>query len=405
MIFGGRAKPALGFFAGMTQCPKVSILRKAAYPRDDKLMEPGCRLNMTAMFQNSGIPLSVLSAHGVTIRQAMAVSGGFSGAAVFRARSIDGRDLAIRRSSKSVAFPSERMRRLHGLLRHVAHSGCRFIPVPLTPAKSGTQIHHAANQSVLPWLQVEDCFWQIEPWMPGSSLKGLEITTPHLKAALIALNQFHQRATEAVRIVGSDDWFLNATQPSPAVQRRLQIVDELQAGLLKNLQHRLRTDPDERFRRLAVDVCEALTAWLPWLQRELTSLAIIEFPIQPVLRDIWQAHVLFTDCEVTGLIDLSAAASDHVTVDLTRLFRSWFGADVLRIQNAVAEYQLLRILTGPERRLFQALDASTVLLSPATWLRRRMESGDVSNCADDVIARLIELTDVVRSFRPLILGT
>ena len=34
--FGVRAKPTLGFSAGMTQSLKVSILRKAAYPRDDK---------------------------------------------------------------------------------------------------------------------------------------------------------------------------------------------------------------------------------------------------------------------------------------------------------------------------------------------------------------------------------
>ncbi|MBC7967045.1 MAG: phosphotransferase, partial [Fuerstia sp.] len=339
------------------------------------------------------------------IRHAMAMSGGFSGVAVFRATTSDGRELAIRRSPESGWLPLERLRRLYGLLRHISQSGCRFIPVPLTPAKVGTEIHHGANQSVVPWLKEENCFWQIEPWMPGSSLTGLELTTLHLKAALTALDQFHQLARDAVRIVGSDAWFLNATKPSPAVQRRLQIVDELQAGLLKKLQHRLRTDPDARFRRLAIHVCDALTAWLPWLQRELMELAMIEFPIQPVLRDLWRAHVLFTDGEVTGLIDLSAAASDHVTVDLTRLFRSWFGSDVSRVQDAVAEYQLLRILSGPERRLFRALDASTVLLSPVTWLRRRMESGDALNCPDDVIARLTELTDVVRSFRPLILET
>ena len=395
----------MDFSDGMTESLEVSILRREAYPLNDEWTGLGCRLYMTAMFQNSGIPLSVQRAYDLTILRATVVSGGFSGVAVFRATTSDGRELAIRRIPKSVSLPSERMRRLHELLRHVSHSGCRLIPVPLTPATAGTQIHHGANPSVVPWLPEEDCFWQIEPWMPGSSLAGHKLTTPHLQAALIALNQFHQLATEAVRIIGSDDWFLHATRPSPAVQRRLRIVDELQAGLLKKLQHRLRIDPDERFRRLAVHVCDALTTWLPWLQRELRSLEMIEFPIQPVLRDLWRSHVLFTDLEVTGLIDLSAAASDHVTVDLTRLFRSWFGSDVSCVQNAVAEYQLLRILNGPERRLFQALDASTVLLSPVTWLRRRMESGDASNCPDDVNARLSELTDVVSSFRPLILTT
>ncbi len=357
------------------------------------------------LFQNTIIPYAVKRAYNVTILTATVVSGGFSGTAVFKATTIDGRELAIRRTSKSVALPPERMRRLHGLLHHISQSGCQFIPVPLMPAKATTQVRSVENGPVVPWVQVDDSIWQIEPWMPGSSLAGHELTTPHLRSTLSALHQFHQRAAEAVRVVGSDDWFLNATEPSPAVLRRLSIVDELQAGLLKKLQHRLREDPDERFRCLAIRVCEALTTWLPWLKRELTALAMIAFPVQPVLRDIWRAHVLFTDCEVTGLIDLSAAASDHVTVDLARLFRSWFGSDISRIQDAAKEYRSLRILSGPEQRLLQALDASTVLLSPVTWLRRRMESGDASNCPDDVIARLTELTDVVRSFRPLYLDT
>ena len=352
-------------------------------------------------FQNAIIPDAVQRAYNVTILTATAVSGGFSGAAVFQTTTSDGRALAVRRTPKAVALPPERMRRLYGLLRQISQCGCRGIPLQLLPADTETQVRRSENRTVVPWVQVEDCIWQMEPWMPGSSLAGHELTTPHLTAALTALNQFHQWATEAVRVVGSDDWFLNATRPSPAVLRRLSIVGELQTGLLKKLRHQMSEDPDERFRSLAVRVCEALTAWLPWLQRELTALAMIAFPIQPVLRDIWRAHVLFTDYEVTGLIDLSAAASDHVTLDLTRLVRSWFGSDISCVQNAVEEYQSMRILSGPEQRLLQALDASTVLLSPVTWLRRRMESGDPTRSAGDVIARLTELTDVAGNFRPI----
>ena len=351
--------------------------------------------------QNTIIPLAVQRAYGVTIHHAMAMSGGFSGAVVFRATTSDGCELAIRRTPKSVTLPPERMQRLHGLLQQISQAGCQVIPVPLMPVKMEVLVHRGENRPVVPWLDLEDCVWQFEPWMSGSSLAGHELTAPHLRAALSTLHHFHEKAAEAVRIVGSDDWFLNATRPSPAISRRLGIVNELQAGLLKKLEHRLRGDPDVQLQGLAVRVCETLTTWLPWLQRELTALAVIAFPVQPVLRDIWRAHVLFTDCRVTGLIDLSAAASDHVTVDLARLFRSWFGSDISRMQNAVKEYQSLRILSGPEQRLLQTLDASTVLLSPVTWLRRRMESGDRANLSGDVIARLTELTDVGRNFRPL----
>lgn len=353
------------------------------------------------LFQAQIVPHAVPFAYDVTILNATAVSGGFSGAAVFKATTSDGRLLAIRRTPKSVALPPERMKKLHGLLQQMSQSGCQLIPVPLMPARAEAQNHGGKHRSAVPWLQVEGNLWQIEPWMPGSSLDGHQLTGLHLRAALIALNQFHQVATEAIRIVGSNDWFLNATRPSPGVLRRLWIVAELREGLLQELQDRLRADSDERFRYLAARVCQTLTLWLPWLQSELTALAVIPFAVQPVLRDIWRAHVLFKDCEVTGLIDLSATASDHVTIDLARLLRSWFGADISSIRNAIDEYQSRQILTSTERRLLQTLDASTVLLSPVTWLRRRLESGDSETSSGDVIARLTELTDVAETFQPL----
>ena len=356
---------------------------------------------MTIQFQNSFIPPSVQRAYDVSIRTATAVSGGFSGATVFRATTIDGRELAVRRTPRSVALPPERMKRLYRLLRQISQAGFRLIPVPFLPARAASPVPGGVDPSFMPWLQVDEIIWQIEPWMPGTSLSGDEVTTLDVSAALIALNQFHQLATKAVRVAGSDDWFVNATKPSPAVLRRLSIVNELTHGVLDLLHRQLSTDSDERFRGLAVRVCKSLRTWLPWLHRELTALATISFPIQPVLRDVWRAHVLFTDNEVTGLIDLSAAASDHVTVDVTRLVRSWYGTDVAKIQKSMEEYQSLRILNASELRLLQVLDASTVLLSPVTWLRRRMESCDTANVSNEVIARLVELTIVAETFNPL----
>ena len=356
---------------------------------------------MTIQFQNSIIPPSVQRAYDVTIRTATAVSGGFSGATVFRATTNDGRDLAIRRIPESLALPPQRMTRLYRLLCQISQADFGLIPVPFLPARTASRVSGDVDPSCMPWLQVDEIIWQLEPWMPGTSLSGDEVSTLDVSAALIALNQFHQLATEAVRVVGSNGWFVNATRPSPAVLRRLSIVNELTQGLLDILQRELSKDSDDRFRSPAVRVCKSLRTWLPWLQRELTALTAISFPVQPVLRDIWRAHVLFTDHEVTGLIDLSAAASDHVTVDVTRLIRSWYGTDVAKIRKAVGEYQSLRVLNASEQRLLQVLDASTVLLSPVTWLRRRMQSCDSGNFSNEVIARLVELTNVAETFNPL----
>lgn len=354
------------------------------------------------------IPHEVQRAYDLTIQTYATVGGGFSGAVVFRATTNDGRELAIRGTPKSVALPSTRMWRLQTLLQEISRNGCQLVPVPLPPA---TILSTTEDSSVLrfhsgrslPWFELDEMYWQVEPWMPGASVAGEEVTAEHARGALQALNQFHQLAAEAVKTVGSDEWFHIATRSSPAVQRRLQIATELTQGELDTFRHHFSNDPDLRFRSLAVRVIASLQSRLPWLDRELTAIASLAFPIQPVLRDVWRAHVLFTNTRVTGLIDLSASATDHVTVDIARLTRSYFGADVCKIRDALEQYQLLRPLDASEKRLLSVLDAATVLLSPVTWLRRRLASGSVANCSNDVIARLTELTNVAEAYSEAVL--
>jgi hypothetical protein len=343
------------------------------------------------------IPLIVQRAFDVSIHDATIVGGGFSGADVFRATTDDGRDLAIRRTPKLIALPSGRLSELHHLLREMSRRGCDTVAVPMLAIKSPAS-------AVESWLKYCENVWQMEPWLPGASLIGQEMTSLHLSAAMVALDQFHRMAAESVDAVSPSEWLCQAKRCSPAAQRRLTIATDLHYGILGTLRRKLVNDQDARFRCLAIRVCESLEKWTTWLLRELTEVAAMRFALQPVLRDVWRAHVLFTEYSVTGLIDLTAAASDHVTLDITRLLRSWYGADNSKIEMAVNEFQTLRPLNANERRLLQAFDASTVLLSPVTWLRRRLDSGDDSMCRDDVIARLTELTDVAENFRPLEIG-
>ena len=346
------------------------------------------------LIQEPTIPHFVQRAFDVSICDATIVSGGFSGAAVFRTTTNDGHQLAVRRTPQLISLSTGRLSELHYLLREMSRRGCGTIAVPRLAIK-------ASLGSAESWLKYDEYVWQMETWMPGECKPGQEMTSLHLSAALAALNDFHRLAAESLDTVSASEWFYNAQRRSPAVQRRLSIANDLRGELLGTLRQKFSNDPDKRFRGLALRVCDSLQKWLTWLIRELTKVATMRFHLQPVLRDVWQAHVLFTDCSVTGLIDLTAAATDHVALDATRLLRSWYGADNVKIQAAVYEFQSLRTLNANEQCLLQALDASTVLLSPVTWLRRRMESGDLAACADDVIARLTELTDVAERFSPL----
>ena len=366
---------------------------------------------MTLPNPHPEIPESVRRAYGLTISSATAVSGGFSGATVFRATTVDGRMLAIRRTPNSAKLPAPRRIRLHGLLSRVAGLGLSQIPVPMIPvntaqgtATSGARpvlLSTAVTPAPVPWVSTEESQWEVEPWMPGTPLSGIHVTNHHLRSAFRLLNDFHRLAIDALHTTGQDAWFYVSRTESPAVQRRLAIVNELRQGLLGQWQHRLTGHSDLRFRELAARNCDALRHWLPWLHQELSAAAVQTYSIQPVLRDVWRAHLLFTDCEVTGLIDLTAAGTDHVTVDLSRLLRSWFGRDTSQVRAAVETFRTLRKLDSRELQLWETLDASTVLLSPVTWLRRRLESSDPSPYPDDVISRLRELTDVATNFRPL----
>jgi hypothetical protein len=58
-------------------------------------------------------------------------------------------------------------------------------------------------------------------------------------------------------------------------------------------------------------------------------------------------------------------------------------------------------LDSAERQLLQGVDAATVLLSPVTWLRRRLREGNSLPADITIITRLNELTIVAEQFEPL----
>jgi hypothetical protein len=358
----------------------------------------------------------VATPHEIAVRfnlqltHAESAGGGFSGAEVFKATAIDGSTLALRRTPKNLALPEERLRALHRLLAAVQRSGLTEIPVPLIPISN---LPGAAADLIVapggagiiptdPWIVIGNDLWQVESWMPGTPIRGSEVSAQHLRTTLQRLDAFHTLAADHVSRGHHCSWFRMSVEPSPAVVRRHGLVQELQNGELLILRRQIERVANDRFRHLAQEACRSLDNWLPWLTAELTAMASQKFAIQPVVRDLWRAHVLFSEDQLTGLIDLSATASDHVAIDSARLLRSWFGADAVRIHSAVAELTTLRSFTGHEMRLLRTLDASSVLLSPLTWIRRRVDTEGELALRSGWLERLEELTEVATSFEPLL---
>jgi Ser/Thr protein kinase RdoA (MazF antagonist) len=340
---------------------------------------------------------------GIEVQSAFQASGGFSEASVFRVMCTDNRAFAVRKTPVAAALPETRLRVLHRLLRVVRDQGIAAVPVPLEPLRSPLLETKETNeiQCEESWVRQGADLWQAETWLPGAPADG-RLTDEQLSSALECLHAFHTAARTAVFKVMPNEWFCLNTGVSPGIQRRLTIANELSSGLLKSLKAAAERDSDPQFRALSVRICQAIAPRLPRLLTQLTQLSHQTFALQPVVRDLWRAHVLFTGNQVTGLIDFSAAASDHVCLDLSRLLRSWFRSDVQRIRSAAERFSTQRRLSPIEWALLNTLDAATVLLSPVTWLRRRLESGDQSRCRDDVFVRLTELTEIAEQFRPLL---
>ncbi len=85
------------------------------------------------------------------------------------------------------------------------------------------------------------------------------------------------------------------------------------------------------------------------------------------LRDVWHDHVLFDGDQVTGLVDLGACGVDSPMADLSRLLGSLVGDDTSLWLRGMAAYGEVRALTGADRMLLDAYDATSVLLSGTVW--------------------------------------
>lgn len=354
---------------------------------------------------------SIAALYGIDVVSISAVSGGFSGASVLRAEDSSGAAFAMRRTPHSAVMPAERYCETLALLREMSLRGCGMIPVPLNHQQSSLTILQTLRQpafvnldSSQTRIHANDCVWQMEPWMPGEPAQGPP-TPGQVQSTLEALSLFHRTAAECTHVRQQArsvaPWFHVSEGYAPGISRRLSIVTELSDGLLTSFIKSVAAETDPEFRSCAKRVCAALEFWLPWLRKQLTEAARSRYRLQPVVRDLWRPHVLFTADRVTGIIDLNAMAPDHVGLDVTRLFRSWFGADIDRIREALTLFRSQRLLDASEWQLLQAYDASTALLSPVTWLRRRFIDAAADCTSREVLLRLAELTSVAEHFEPL----
>jgi len=303
----------------------------------------------------------------------------FSGASLWRVETARG-PLALR------CWPTEhpkleRLEFIQAVLWHVDQEGFHRVPVPVETEHKHGYVRHDGH------------LWELVPWLPGEPTYRKSPSPRKLENALLALAEFHRAAAS---------FPLPETGPirSPGLSERARKLKQLLTGGLASLEAAVgEEDTDDslwpelapRARRLIA----LATQTGPKIQPTLEIAASLAVSIQPCIRDVWHAHVLYTGDKVSGLVDFGAMRAENVTSDVARLLGSLAGNSLDDWHTGLAAYQAGRPLSSDERALLAAFDKSAVVMGGLQWLEwiyveRRQFANQAAVMAriDEFLARL-----------------
>ncbi len=273
--------------------------------------------------------------------------GGFSGARIWRLNTSRG-TLCLRRWP--AGHPNTRqLEFIQAVLWHVDQEGFHEIALPLE-----TQHHHG-------YVLYAGHLWELTPWLPGAADYRQRPTAARLTAALAALARFHLAAAA---------FPLPDPGPveSPGILERRARLEQLLAGRADALRSAAANGAWPELAARGRDLLGLFASAAPTIASELESAAKRQVVLQPCIRDVWHAHVLFVRDEVSGIVDFGAMRPDNVASDVARLLGSLAGDDRADWERGLAAYQTIRTLSDDELRLVTVFDRSTVLMGGLQWL-------------------------------------
>lgn len=301
-------------------------------------------------------------------------AGGFSGAKFWRIRAASGL-FCLRRWPREYP-PVEGLEFIQAVLWHVIREGFELVPLPRETRRNAGYVRHAGY------------LWELEPWMPGKADYAENPAVEKLTAAMIALAEFH----------GAASTFPLPDAPlslSPGIEARRRQLRRWLCEELKDLREAIVPAFWPGLASRAVRICSLVPRFGGEVLGALDRCSSYRVSLQPCIRDIWRAHVLFEGPRVSGLIDFGSVQAENVTVDVARLLGSLAGDDAEWRQLGLEAYQSIRRLSDAELALVDAFDRSTVLMSGLNWIdwiyhqRRVFESYDaIAARLDEILARL-----------------
>jgi len=326
-------------------------------------------------------PLEVLAAYPGDCQpirvEPLGAAGGFSGARFWKIQTPTAA-LCLRRWPEHDPAQDE-LEFIQAVLWHVTREGFRLVPLPRETRHRAGYVRHGGH------------FWELSPWMPGKADFRDNPTIEKLTAAMVALAEFHLAAAT----------FPLPNLPrsrSPGVERRLRQLQRWMSGGLDELRRALVPDVWAELDARAHEICSLAEAVAGEILLRLDACSRFRIPLQPCIRDVWHAHVLFDGPRVTGLRDFGHVGADSVAADVARLLGSLAREDGDSWRQGLAAYQSVRPLSETELQLVEAFDLSTVLMGGLNWIdwiyrqRRVFESWNaIPERLDEMIFRLHRL--------------
>lgn len=322
--------------------------------RENVLSIVGC---VSIPFATSPPFVAVAGTKPAPLSDVQPLSGGFSGAAVFRVTSPQGQPVVVKRWPPGT--DATRLAALHSITDDLIDASFDCLARPCRRTSDGSSILQVGGP------RRDETIWHVEVCRLGRADFWTAPSTDRARSVGRLMGRLHQQLT---RITNDHPSFRIDGRQAPRVfAERLSRTHQLQLPNFTTL-----VKSSSRLQSLP-----GLERALPLIQRSLPGIAeelatlLAQCPInatQICLRDLWHESVFWTNDEITGLIDLAAARADHPVGDLSRLFGSLFRGDQTLWDEALDAYQSVRPLSPFDHRLLRCLTRSEVAITTASWV-------------------------------------
>lgn len=271
------------------------------------------------------------------------ITAGLSGAKLWRVTLAE-HEFCLRRWPVEISDRAKHLQKIHALIEHCWTSGFQRIPL----------VRRSLDHKTL--IEADNRWWELEVWLSGKVINNP--TEVQAKTAVNALAEFHKAAATFAK---------QKVTLAPGLQKRLAILDDQRQ--LTELELAIRCAPASAQREIAVAMFADLDHILPSALALLRDRAAKPLPLQWCLRDVHHGNFLFTENQVTGLIDFGTAAVDSVAGDLARLIASLVDDDRLTWATLIEAYDELRPISSDECQAIGAYHLGGVMAAAANWIR------------------------------------